>query len=174
MRLSAFRLWPTSIVIYNGKMLRRRSASNQDCEAIRSLVFGVLTEFGLELDLNGTDRDISDIDANYLTRGGVFEVLETADGEIVGTIGLYPLDQSTIELRKMYFKPEVRGLGYGQELLASMIEKARNLGYLRIYLETASVLNQAVHIYEKAGFKPVDEKHTPRCDQAYVLELAEE
>jgi putative acetyltransferase len=71
----------------------------------------------------------------------------------------------------MYFAPEVRGRGLGQKLLQEMIEKARNLGYLRVYLETASVLKQAVHIYEKAGFTLVVEKHTPRCDQAYVLEL---
>jgi putative acetyltransferase len=73
----------------------------------------------------------------------------------------------------MYFASEVRGSGLGQILLQKMIEKAKNLGYLRVYLETASVLKQAVHVYEKAGFMPIAEKHTPRCDQAYILELAE-
>jgi putative acetyltransferase len=148
-----------------------RPAVNGDRTAIESLVYGVLKEYDLELDIDGTDRDMADIEANYIARGGVFEVIENADGRIVGSIGLYPLDEETIELRKMYFAPEIRGLGLGQKLLGSMIEKARNLGYLRIYLETASVLQPAVHIYEKAGFRPVDEKHTPRCDQAYMLEL---
>ena len=68
----------------------------------------------------------------------------------------------------MYFDPSIRGRGLGKELLAKMIEKARNMGYMRVYLETASVLKQAVHIYESAGFRPVDVKHTPRCDQAYI------
>jgi putative acetyltransferase len=71
----------------------------------------------------------------------------------------------------MYFDPSIRGRGLGKKLLVEMIEKAKNHGYLRVYLETASVLKQAVHIYENAGFRPVDVKHTPRCDQAYVLEL---
>ena len=149
----------------------RRRATNADCEAIQALVFGVLAEFGLALDFDGTDRDITDIETHYLDRGGVFEVIENDEGTIVGTVGLYPLDERTVELRKMYFAPEIRGRGLGKKLLQEMIEKARNLGYLRIYLETASVLKQAVHLYEKAGFTPVIDKHTPRCDQAFVLEL---
>jgi len=153
--------------------LKLRSATNADAAEVRALVFGILTDFGLEADVDGTDRDLFDIEANYLRRGGVFEVIENTQGSIVGTIGLYPLDDETIELRKMYFASEVRGSGLGQILLQKMIEKAKNLGYLRVYLETASVLKQAVHIYEKAGFMPVAEKHTPRCDQAYMLELAE-
>lgn len=151
--------------------LKQRAATNADSAEIQFLVFGVLAEFGLSPDYNGTDRDITDIETNYLSRGGVFEVFENDEGRIVGTVGLYPLSDETIELRKMYFAPEMRGRGLGQKLLQEMIEKARNLGYLRVYLETASVLKQAVHIYEKAGFTCVVEKHTPRCDQAYVLEL---
>jgi putative acetyltransferase len=151
--------------------LTQRRATNADCEAIQALVFGVLAEFGLAPDFNGTDRDITDIETHYLDRGGVFEVIENDEGTIVGTVGLYPLDERTVELRKMYFAPDIRGRGLGKKLLQEMIEKARNLGYLSIYLETASVLKQAVHLYEKAGFTPVIDKHTPRCDQAFVLEL---
>jgi putative acetyltransferase len=151
--------------------LKIRSATNHDVESIRSLVLGVLAEYRLEPDLDGTDLDIADIQANYIERGGVFEVVEDQNGKIVGTIGLFPLDDITIELRKMYFDPEIRGLGLGKELLQKMLQKAKDLGYLRVYLETASVLKQAVHLYEQAGFRPVAEKHTPRCDQAYVLDL---
>src|ERR1043165_9434809 len=117
--------------------LTRRGATNADCADVQKLVFGVLAEFGLAPDFDGTDRDITDIETHYLDRGGVFEVLEKEKGKIVGTVGLYPLDETTIELRKMYFAPEVRGRGIGQKLLREMIEKARNLGYLRVYLETA-------------------------------------
>lgn len=152
--------------------LNVRSATNADCEKIQQLVFGILKEYGLQADLDGTDKDIFDIEENYLKPGGHFEVVEGPDGEILGSIGLYPLNNETIELRKMYFAPSIRGRGLGKKLLSRMIEKARNLGYLRVYLETASVLKQAVHLYERAGFVPADEKHTPRCDQAYVLEIA--
>lgn len=151
--------------------IKIRMAGNADCENIQRLVFGILAEFDLPPDLQGTDRDLNDIEASYLDRGGVFEVLEDAEGCIVGTIGLYPLDAETIELRKMYFAPELRGRGMGRKILLRAIEKAKSLGYLRVYLETAFVLKQAVHLYESFGFQPVEIKHTPRCDQGYMLEL---
>ena len=151
-----------------------RSATNADRAQIEELVFGILRSFDLALDRDGTDKDLSDIEAHYVARGGVFEVIENSDSKIVGTIGLYPLDETTIELRKMYFDPSIRGRGLGKQMLKEMIEKAKILGYLRVYLETASVLAQAVHLYESEGFQPVEVKHTPRCDQAYVLELSDE
>jgi N-acetylglutamate synthase-like GNAT family acetyltransferase len=148
-----------------------RSASNADCERVQNLVFGILCEYGLEPDLNGTDRDIADIEAHYLTRGGIFELIENEAGELLGTVGLYPINDETIELRKMYFSPKIRGQGFGKKTLQRMIEKARELSYRKIYLETAVILKEAVHLYEKFGFQPTDEKHTPRCDAAYFLKL---
>ena len=146
-----------------------RSASNSDCERVQNLVFGILREYGLEPDLNGTDKDIADLETHYTKRGGIFEIIENEAGELLGTCGLYPMNAETVELRKMYFSPKLRGQGFGKKTLQRMIEKARELGYRKIYLETATVLKEAVHLYEKFGFEPTDEKHTPRCDAAYYL-----
>jgi putative acetyltransferase len=148
-----------------------RPATNDDCGRVQELVFGVLREYGLAPDLEGTDRDIADIEAHYINRGGVFELIEDERGNLLGTCGLYPLSAATVELRKMYFAKALRGRGMGKKTLQRMIETAREMGFKKIYLETASVLKEAVHLYEKFGFLPSDEKHTPRCDAAYVLEL---
>lgn len=148
-----------------------RLATNADCAAVQKLVFGVLRDYDLPLDPEGTDTDIADIETHYLKRGGVFEILEDERGNLLGTIGLYPLDADTIELRKMYFDKKLRGRGFGKKMLERMIEKSRELGYKKIYLETATVLKEAAHLYEKYGFKPTEEKHTPRCDAAYTLDI---
>lgn len=148
-----------------------RPATNADCAAVQRLVFGILRDYDLPPDPEGTDTDIADIETHYLKRGGVFEILEDARGNLLGTVGLYPLDADTIELRKMYFDKKLRGRGFGKKMLERMIEKSRGLGYKKIYLETATVLKEATHLYEKYGFLPTGEKHTPRCDAAYILEL---
>jgi putative acetyltransferase len=151
-----------------------RDAGNEDGERVRNLVFGVLREYDLTVETGGTDADIADIEANYTKRGGVFEVIEDVDGNLLGTIGLYPLDAETVELRKMYFDRKLRGRGVGRMMLERMIEKARALGCKRIYLETASILKEAVALYEKYGFEPTTEGiHSARCDAAYFLELNE-
>jgi len=148
-----------------------RIANNQDGEAVRDLVFSVLHEYGLKPDTEGIDRDLFDIEKNYFQRGGVFEVLEDANGKIVGSVGLYPLDEKSIELRKMYFDPEIRGRGLGKKTLNRMIATAEALGFARIELETASPLVEAIGLYKSFGFKPVQGAHAPRCDQAFFLDL---
>ena len=151
-----------------------RSATNADAESIQTLVYGVLREYGLKSDPNGTDADLSDIETNYLKSGGWFEVLTLEDGRLVGTVGLFPIDDEIVELRKMYFLPVLRGRGLGRQTLQRMIEKGRQLGFKKIYLETNTVLKEAIGLYLKFGFEPTAEKHSPRCDQAFILSLKNE
>jgi N-acetylglutamate synthase-like GNAT family acetyltransferase len=149
-----------------------RSATNSDCENIQKLVFGVLREFGLTPEPGGTDTDLNDIETEYIKRGGLFEILEDKDGNLLGTVGLFPLDDETIELRKMYFDKSLRGRGFGKKILERMIEKSKESGFKKIYLETASILKEAVGLYEKYGFEPTTEGiHSERCDAAYFLDL---
>ena len=148
-----------------------RSATNEDCENVRNLVFGVLREYGLEPERGGIDKDLDDIESSYINRGGVFEVLEDDDGRLLGTVGLYPFDEKRIELRKMYFLPELRGKGIGKKTLKRMISTAKDKGYDQVVLETASVLKEAIGLYTKFGFTESIEKHAPRCDKSFYLNL---
>jgi putative acetyltransferase len=74
----------------------------------------------------------------------------------------------------MYLHRGTRGQGWGKRLLDHAIAEARRLGYRRVILETATVLKEAVAMYERYGFKPfaMDPSHkTARCDVAYELML---
>ena len=151
---------------------RRRPATNADCEQIRDLVFGVLTEYGLKPDPDGIDTDLRDIEQSYFSRGGEFCVLEDANGRIVATCALYHADEATCELRKMYIRPEHRGKGYGKRLLEEALSRARQMGFKTMTLETATVLKEAIALYRSYGFEPYESTHLCwRCDQAYMLEL---
>jgi len=149
-----------------------RPANNKDCENIASLVYGILREYDLKPDPACTDADIKDIESSYFGRGGKFFVLETEDGSIVGAYGLYLINEQTCELRKMYLHKAHRGKGLGKFLLDDALSKARQLGFERMILETASVLKEAIALYKSYGFIEYNPKHmSSRCDQAYLLEL---
>ena len=149
-----------------------RCAANADVEQVKDLIYAVLREYDLIPEPGGTDADIQDIEKNYLERGGVFELLEDPNGNLLGTAGLYPMNAETVELRKMYFRPELRGQGWGKKMLTRMIDRARELGFKRVYLETASQLKEAIGLYKSFGFTPTcEDMHSERCDQAFFLEL---
>jgi len=151
---------------------RLRLATNADCEQVRNLVFAVLGEYHLKPDPACTDADLCDIEQSYFKRGGVFYVLEAKGGSIVGSYGLYSIDSATCELRKMYLHRDHRGKGLGRRLLEHALAEARRLGFKQVTLETASVLKEAIRLYEAYGFQPYRPAHLScRCDQAYSLEL---
>ena len=150
-----------------------RAASNADGEAICRVVFTVLREFGLTPDPDGTDADLTDVEASYL--GGAFSVLTSPAGDVVGTVGLFPLGDNQCELRKMYLSSECRGKGLGKRLLQHALDRARELGFSRVILETVSVLWVAIALYESFGFRPFIPEHwsagPARVDRAYYLDL---
>lgn len=147
-----------------------RSATTEDQQAIAALVFSVLDEYEIEPAPKTTDRDLSDIEEFY--RNGMFAVLETSDGDIIGTVGLAPLSGKACELRKMYLKPRFRGRGHGARLLKHAVERAGALGFERMELSTKRIMEEAVGLYTKFGFSPLGGAPIDkRCDQTLVLDL---
>jgi putative acetyltransferase len=72
----------------------------------------------------------------------------------------------------MYLHRAYRGRGLGRRLLEDALANARRLGFARMTLETASVLKEAIRLYESYGFTPYQPDHlSGRCDHAYLLEL---
>lgn len=152
-------------------MLNIRLATNSDIDGIKTVVFGVLKEYGLEPDPNTTDKDLDSIEAHYSENGGYFGVVEECNC-IVATIGLYRVDEITCELRKMYALPDHRGKGLGKRLMEFALNKAKEMGFKRVVLETASPLNEAIGLYKRFGFQEFEPEHmSPRCDQAMELYL---
>ncbi len=149
-----------------------RAATNQDAPDIRRVVFSVLTEYDLTAEHETIDIDLRDIERDYCARGGCFEVVIDENDKIVGTVGLYPHDHRTCELRKMYLLPANRGKGIGKKLMDRMLAKAKALGFQHMVLETSSKLVDAIAMYRRYGFTPTQDFPTcPRCDQAYELML---
>lgn len=152
--------------------LTLRPATNDDRGSVTDLVFQVLGEYGLKPEPETTDADLRDIEGAYQARGGMFDVLEDAGGTIIGSVGLYPLDGSTCELRKMYLHRSFRGRGLGKRLLEHALKRATELGFSRVTLETASVLREAVALYTRYGFRKFQPDHlAERCDEARFLDL---
>lgn len=152
--------------------LALRPARKADQAAVQRLVFTVLEEYGLAPAPATTDADLQALEETYAGRGGRFEVLVDHRGRILGTVGLYPLGETTVELRKMYLDRSVRGRGLGRRMLQHALDQAATLGFERVVLETSSVLREAIQLYERAGFRPYRPRHlAARCDAAYELEL---
>ncbi|MBE9019588.1 GNAT family N-acetyltransferase [Chroococcidiopsidales cyanobacterium LEGE 13417] len=137
-----------------------------------AVISSVLAEYGLCWEPVGADRDVLEVENYYLATGGEFWVVES-QGQIVGTAGFYPLHrgEKAVEIRKMYLLPQVRRLGLGKFLLQELEKAIAAKGFQQIWIETASVLVEAIKLYESSGYQPATGVETARCDRIYVKTL---
>ena len=153
------------------KNLIIRKARAGDEEKVLSLVQEVLNSYGLKLNPYDEDLDITNIPKYYTENNGDFEVIEFK-GDIIGSYGIYKIDEETCELRKMYLKGNFQGLGLGNIMIENSFKIAKALKYKRITLQTNSVLYKAIKLYKKYGFEEFSEDVCTRCDLAMIKEIA--
>lgn len=77
------------------------------------------------------------------------------DGKSIGGGAIRAYDETTIELKRVFVRPEYQGNGVGTTLVSKLIEWAKELGYQRMILETGDLLAESVHVYSKLGFRKI-------------------
>jgi putative acetyltransferase len=149
-----------------------RSWEERDRLLASEIIHSVLSEYGLGWEANGADRDVLQVEEYYLATGGEFWVIEHQN-KLVGTGAYYPIQrgENAVEIRKMYLLPSVRGLGLGNYLLQQLEISIASRGFQEIWIETASILTEAVKLYESNGYEPATGVETTRCDRVYFKKL---
>lgn len=138
-------------------MYALRPIQPQDNAQLAHIIRDVSKEFGLaaESGFAVADPILDELYNVYAQPNSHYWVIENEYGEIFGGGGVSPLQGETIisEIQKMYFLPEIRGLGFARKILELAFDFAQQHGFNACYLETTQNLHQAIKLYEKLGFE---------------------
>ncbi len=109
-----------------------------------------------------------------LEKGGAI-LVALYEGRAIGVCALIKMEDPLYqyELAKMAVSPLAQGKNIGWLLGRAIIEKAKELGASRLYLESNTKLKPAISLYEKLGFQKVSGRPTPyeRCNIQMELAL---
>ncbi|ART80855.1 GNAT family N-acetyltransferase [Oceanisphaera avium] len=135
-----------------------RALREADNAALAQVIRAVSAEYGLsaEKGYSVADPSLDRLSELYLAPAAQYWLVINKSGIIVGGAGFAPLigEPTVCELQKMYLLNEARGLGLGKRLAQGVLAKAKERGYQCCYLETTAILPEALHLYQKLGFRP--------------------
>lgn len=97
-------------------------------------------------------------------------------GEVLGGAGYAECSafEDCAELQKLYLSDSAKGKGLGRRLMETVEDRARQAGYRRLYLETHSILDAAIRLYEWRGYRSIDRPPSVQhgtMDRFYLREL---
>jgi len=107
---------------------------------------------------------------NVIDRGGFIFLLKQED-TIIGTAGIFKINDREYELIKMSVAPEYRGKKFGDMLLQKCISKAREMNASKLILFSNSNLQTAIRLYEKFGFRHIEVADRPYETADIKMEL---
>ena len=88
-------------------------------------------------------------------------LLATHDAKVAGCGAFHKLTPEACEMKRVYVRPEFRGLGLGRLLATTLIANATDVGYIQMRLETVTFMGTAISLYESLGFHA--------CNPYYVI-----
>ncbi len=158
------------IITMEGQYDIKAAKTDKEISEAKKLFAEYFDHLRIDYEFNEKENDIDNIRQTYLSSDGALLILYNKK-EAIGCGALRKLDKESAELKRMYIKFEYQGLGLSKELLEKLIQKARDMGYKRIYLDTLPAMNTAIHLYQQFGFTETERFNENTVEDARFFKL---
>ena len=138
-------------------------------EDVRGLFIEYAHSLGFSLDFQGFGKELAELPALYVPPEGRL-LLGTVERQPAGCAGLHRLERDVCEMKRLYVRPQFRGLGLGRRLAERIISEARAIGYHTLRLDTiVGTMDRAIALYRRLGFVEIDcYRHNPIAGRLYM------
>lgn len=151
-------------------LIIREAQPPHDNQRILELFTAYASSLGIDLTYQNFNDELASLPGKYAAeQGGALLLAQlqpraapakptTAeqDDAIVGCVALRRNTDTWCEMKRLYVTPDARKTGAGVKLAQAVIQKARELGYGGIRLDTLPVMVPALTLYRRLGFVEIE------------------
>lgn len=140
----------------------RPAETDEDVRAVRALFEGYAASLPVDLGYQDFAAELAGLPGKYAPPGGALLLASARDGAALGCVALRALAPAgCCEMKRLFLRPEARGLGLGRALAEAAIAAARASGYAELRLDTLPSMGAAIGLYRRLGFEPVAPYYAP-------------
>ena len=126
--------------------------SPKQIDDARSLFREYEAWLGMSLCFQSFEEEVVGLPGKYASPGGRLYVAYL-NGEPVGCIALREIGPGVCEMKRLFLCESARGRGIGVRLIEQVIADAKEIGYIKMRLDTyPPKMGKAVSLYEAHGF----------------------
>lgn len=140
-----------------------------DLTAIRSLFKEYAQRLGVDLCFQNFEGELARLPGDYAEPRGALLIAAA------GCCALRPLDTvdyaNACEMKRLFVRPEFRGLGLGRQLAEQIMDLARVAGYDCLLLDTLNDMETARALYQGLGFEEIPPYYFNPIEGAHYLKV---
>lgn len=135
---------------------------------VKTLITEYSNQLGRDLSFQNIDEELKNPEHKYTKPQG--EILVVVDHDkVLGMVAYHRHSDVRCEMKRLYVRPDARGMHLGNTLVAEILAHAKNTGYKEMVLDTIEPLKAAISLYKKHGFEECEAYyHNPMDDVIYM------
>ncbi len=152
-------------------MIQIISAQTEDhYQNARNLFMRYVDSLGLDLEFQGFSQELATLPGNYAPPEGCILLAEDC-GHFVGCVALRPLEEKICEMKRLFVRSDYRGRGIGRMLACSVMDRACEIGYEKMRLDTIATMKEARTLYYSLEFRNIKAYRYNPLDGPSYMEL---
>jgi len=129
--------------------------SGDDLLHVKELFIEYAKSLGVDLSFQGFEEELNSLPGKYAEPEGCI-IIALVGETPAGCVALRKIDNRRCEMKRLYVRSGFQGMGIGKELAERIVNKAKELGYDYIRLDTLPTMKRAQKLYREMGFYEIE------------------